>query len=627
MTSRTRLLVLFGCATFLGRQVTAVAPPAPRGWSRVDLSSTQPTLLRGAPEAYEPMLVGQGDDLPQPSAGLSRGGVVLTAPRALALRQLPSTLSWQLTLGAEPYLTFTPLVDASRCRAVATVYAGPRGGPPVQLWTATAATTRWPAGPEVVVDLGRWAGREIGLHLDVRRAKNGYPDCAMVWGSLALLSRAARQTAGREPKGPPNVLLIGVDTLRADALGAWGRRPTVTPALDALAAESDVFLDAFSTSNSTNPSFSSIHTGLYVQHHGVRDLQTPLPAAHVTLAERFTTAGFDTHAVLSAQHLNNVASGLGQGFASVDESIEHAAARFAVDRAIEWLQRPRRKPFFVWVHLFDPHTPHMPPAPFALGQRAAAPYGLSPVESWVGFRSGGLPPFRVPGLAADRDLYFGEVAYVDREIDRLLGLLRSRGELADTVVAFVADHGENLEEHGLAYRHAGLWDTTTHVPLMIRWPDRLARGADGRGVAAAPGRGRRLHGLVQTIDLYPTLLAAAGLRPGASDGRDLRAMLEGGRRGRPAVFAEQADGKGASVRTTAWRYFASAGSRLVTDGPYLYDLARDPGELTNLTGRGRREEADLRATLASWQRDGKPAAPRSKLTPEEEARLRALGYQ
>jgi arylsulfatase A-like enzyme len=288
---------------------------------------------------------------------------------------------------------------------------------------------------------------------------------------------------------------------------------------------------------------------------------------------------------------------------------------------MEWLQRPRRKPFFLWVHLFDPHTPHMPPAPFALGQRPAAPYGLSPVAGWVSFRSGGLRPFRVPSLAADRELYFGEVAYADREIDRLLGLLESRGQLGDTIVAFVADHGENLEEHGLSYRHAGLWDTTTHVPLMIRWPDRRAGVS---GASRVPGR--RLRGLVQTIDLYPTLLAAAGLRPNATDGRDLRTLVEAGRGGRPAVFAEQADGQGAAVRTASWRYFVSVSSQLVPAGSYLYDLKRDPAELTNLAGKGRREETELRAMLNRWRRDGKPAAPRSKLTPEEEAALRALGY-
>src|SRR6476659_4996629 len=138
MTSRASLAaLLLASALLLGRPVTAVAPASTsqRGWSRIDLWSTPPALLRGAPDAYAPRLAGQGDDLPQPSADLSRGGAVLTAPRTHALRQIASTMSWQLTLGADPYLTFTPLADTSRCRAVASVYAGARGGPPVQLWT------------------------------------------------------------------------------------------------------------------------------------------------------------------------------------------------------------------------------------------------------------------------------------------------------------------------------------------------------------------------------------------------------------------------------------------------------------------------------------------------------------
>jgi arylsulfatase A-like enzyme len=396
----------------------------------------------------------------------------------------------------------------------------------------------------------------------------------------------------------------------------------VTPALDALAAESDVWLDAFSTSNATNPSFASIHTGLFVHHHGVRDLAPRLPAEHVTLAERLAAAGYDTHAVFAAQHLNPEGSGLGQGFASVAPAEIHSAARLAVNRAIGWLQAPHRRPFFLWLHLYDPHTPHLPPAPFALGVRPARLYGLSQVRSWVPFRTPGQRDFRVPKLAADRDLYLSEVAYLDREVDRLLDFLRSRGTLADTVVAFVSDHGENLEDHDVQYRHAGLWDTTTHVPLMIRWPD---RGPASAGPLRPPPR--RLRGLVQTIDLYPTLLAAAGLRPGRSDAQDLRRLVEGGRHGRPAVFADQADGTGASVRTRDWRYFLSAGSKIVPAGAYLYDLRRDPGELVNLAGKGRREEADLLATLREALRGGRAAEQRSPLTAEEEAALRALGYE
>jgi arylsulfatase A-like enzyme len=621
-TSVVALLMASATAAPSGAANAAAA----NGWQRVDLWATAPQQLRGTRDAFAAILAGQAADLP-PRPNAPPGGAVLTAPRLRAIRQGPSTLAWRLRLGREPYLAFTPVADDPPCPAAAAVAVAKPGGEPTSVWNAATPRSPWPAGPEVTVDLARWAGRDVELQLDVKRTRNGSRSCAMLWGSPEVVSRAAGTAAPRPAGAPPSILLVGADTLRADALGAWGRRPSVTPALDALAAESDVWLDAFSTSNATNPSFASIMTGLYVQQHGVRDLATPLPAAQVTLAERLAAAGYDTYAVIAAQHMNPPRSGLGQGFAAVASAEHTSAARLAVDRALSWLQRPRTRPFFLWLHLFDPHTPHLPPAPYAFGERAAAAFGLSPVRAWTRFRAGGLPAFRLPGLGADRDLYLSEVAYLDRQLDRLLGFLRSRGTLADTLVVFVADHGENLEDHGVRYRHAGLWDTTTHVPLMIRWPDRRAPAAPAPAGGGARPPARRLRGLVQTIDLFPTILAAAGRRAETGEGRDLRALVEGGRRGRPAVFAEQADGKGAAVRTTGWRYFVSAGSRVVPAGTYLYDLTRDPGELTNLAGAKRREEAELRALLAVWRRGAKPRAAPSQLTAEEEAALRALGYE
>src|SRR5947199_10087894 len=146
--------------------------------------------------------------------------------------------------------------------------------------------------------------------------------------------------------------------------------------------------------------------------------------------------------------------------------------------------------------------------------------------------------------------------------------------LEQSVVALVADHGENEGEHNLLFRHVGLWDTTTHVPLLVRWPGE-----------APPGR--RLAGMVQTIDLFPALLKTAGVAPPPSDGRDLRQLTAPGRGGRPEVFAEHANRAGAMVRTAAYQYIVSQGNeRAVPDGSYLYDLKADPTEVTNLAGRG-----------------------------------------
>ena len=597
-------LVIAGCA----------GAPQAQAWERLDLTAEPPRVVAGPRGAWQATLGFQGPeevrDLRQIDARKLALAPALRPPRVRVLRQQAgSLLSWRVELGSEPYVAFTPLPSSVRCRPAGEVSVGEPGEARTRLWTMQAASAQaLPA--EVVLPLARWAGREVDLRFGVPGG-----GCATDWGSPEVVSR--RQSVLPRPRagggGRPNVLLIGADTLRADALGAWGRSPSLTPALDALAAESDVWLEAFSTSNATTPSFASILTGLHAHRHGVLDLDTALPAEHVTLAERLGAAGYETLAVLAAQHIRAERSGLGQGFDEVVDAENTSAARLAVNQAMAWLERERTEPFFVWLHLFDPHTPHTPPAPFALGMRAARPYGLSRVVEWARFRAPGARAFSEPLLAAHRDLYDGEVAYLDREVDRLLGFLRDRGLLANTVVAFVGDHGENLGDHGVRFRHSGLWDTTTHVPLMIRWPGERRDG-------------QRFRGLVQTLDLYPTLLAAARLKPGDQDGRDLRALTGEGRQGRRAVFAMQADGSGASVRTRTARFFSSRDSRIVPAGDYLYDLVADPGELVNLAGGGRPEEAELRELLRRWRAHGGAKGARGRTDAETDAELRALGY-
>jgi arylsulfatase len=197
--------------------------------------------------------------------------------------------------------------------------------------------------------------------------------------------------------------------------------------------------------------------------------------------------------------------------------------------------------------------------------------------------------------------------------------MASRGLLDNTLVAIVADHGENLGEHGFLYRHVGLWDTTTHVPLLIRWP--------------GPTRpGHRYGGLVQTIDLFPTLLAAAHLPVPDQDGIDLR-RLSGAAAGRRAVFAEHSNDNGAMVRTHDYQYIVSRGNAAIPDGATLFDLHADPAEIHNLAGRGLPAERQLAGLLDAWLAHRRPRSnsPSSQpqprpLSPEDAARLRSLGY-
>lgn len=548
-----------------------------------------------------------------------------TAGQVKALEQRASSrVRWTVQPGQDAYFSFVPLGTTTGCACLYLV--GVREAPDKirELYRVKAE----PVGPfapaAVEVDLSPYAGRRIDLLVQIEGPAAhapGQPVPSVLWGSPALYSRRPLE-GRRKPEGRPNILLIGYDTLRADALGPWGRNPSLTPSLDRLAGQSDVWLDAYSDFNVTNPSFASILTGLYGKSHGVYDLQTPLPPNHTTLAEVLSKAGYDTLAFISASHLGDHNSGLGQGFAQVSTATEHYAAEMPVDMTMDWLEdragkAPRsQRPFFIWLHLFDPHTPHTPPRPFALGMRPAQALGLSPVRAWIPFRQPGPRAFTENVLGADRDLYDGEVAYLDRQTGRLVDFLESRGLLENTLVAVVADHGENLGDHGIRFRHVGLFDTTTHVPLMIRWP-------------GWEREGRRIHGLVQTIDLFPTLVAAAGLPVPKQDGTDLRELTGGDRHGRRAVFSEHAGRLGVSVRTQDWRYGINQGNtRFFPDGPYLYDLKADPGETRNLAGQGRPIERELNGLLLRWIADRhRTPGPKSRdLTDEEEQRLRALGY-
>jgi len=286
-----------------------------------------------------------------------------------------------------------------------------------------------------------------------------------------------------------------------------------------------------------------------------------------------------------------------------------------VDSAMDWIAS-RQKPFFLWLHLFDPHTPHTPPQPYALGFRPAASSGLWPVAAWVQFRNPGPLDYTEPTLGGHRELYAGEVAYLDRQIDRLIGFLDSQQLGSSTIVVFMADHGENLGEHGILFRHSGLFTTTTHVPLMIRWH--------------GPKRpGRRLPKLVQSIDMFPTILATAGLRVPPQDGIDLRKLTCSNCRGRRAVFAEHANGFGAMVRTSRYLYAVSHGHPVLPDGVTLYDVREDPDETQNLAGRGLPAERKLARFLERWQaeRRSTPGTPAPReLSEDEIERLKALGY-
>ncbi len=616
------LSALSGC-----RNEPAGPPALP--WDRIDLWSQHsiveeaPAEAGGAPVSQRVFFLGAEEvrDMrfvpPQQLVHFPKR----TAGQIRVLEQaVHSRVGWRVRVGQDGYFSFIPLGTLNHCACIYRAGVREPSGQIRELFRGDAHPVGPLAPAAVAMDLSPYAGKEIDLliQIDSPPPAPGQPLPTALWGSPAVYSRKDVSRAAERAQDKPNILLIGFDTLRADAVGPWGRTPSLTPSIDRLAEQSDVWLDAFTAFNVTNPSFVSIMTGLYGKNHGVYDLKTPLPQSHVTLAEHLHGAGYSTLAIISARHLGDHNSGLGQGFDDVVRADEHLAAEMAVDTALDWIagRAAQPKPFFAWVHLFDPHTPHTPPQPFALGFRPAGYDGLSPVHTWVPFRQPGPREFAEKVLGADRDLYDGEVAYLDRQVGRLLGFLESRGLLENTLIALVADHGESLGEHGIRFRHVGLHDTTTHVPLMIRWP-------------GAKQEGRRFEGLVQTIDLFPTLMGAAGLTVPEQNGEDLRQLTDEGRQGRRAVFAEHAGKLGLMARTRDYKYILSQGNApFFPDGASLYDLKADPGETQNLAGKNLPAEVEMSSLLRRWlaERRDRPKAVPKDLPPEEIERLRALGY-
>ncbi|HSD30250.1 MAG TPA: sulfatase-like hydrolase/transferase [Vicinamibacteria bacterium] len=400
----------------------------------------------------------------------------------------------------------------------------------------------------------------------------------------ALLLAAAVSSA-------PNVVLVTIDTLRADRVGAYGHRGAQTPTLDRLAREGVLLEDVVVQVPQTRPSHATILTGLLPYEHGLRDnYSPPLAAGTPTLATLLRAAGWDTAAFIGAYPVSRL-SGLDQGFALYDDPFsgpdgasdgrtERRAAE-VVDRALGWLRKPRTRPFLAWVHLFDPHAPYDAPAPWR--QR----FAKSP--------------------------YDGEVAYADAEVGRLVGWLDSAGLRDRTLVVVTSDHGEGLGEHGEDEHMFFVYDSTLRVPLVLSWPGRLPAGA-------------RASGQFRGVDLLATVLDLVGVKAPATSGVSRAAALRSGARiGASDSYAETLYSQlhfGCAplraLRGEGWKYVEAP-------RPELYHLADDPGERRNLVDQEPSVVAAMRQRLLAHDRGGAPPTLPA-VDPEAAERLAALGY-
>jgi arylsulfatase A-like enzyme len=388
-------------------------------------------------------------------------------------------------------------------------------------------------------------------------------------GWVALLASLVACSEGHEVAPRPNVLVISVDTLRRDHLGCYGYERDTSPNIDALAARGVVFSNALSTSSWTLPSHASMLTGRYPSSHGLRDDGVKLAPAVPTLAESFRRNGYHTLAVVSHVYVSS-AFGLERGFDAFDDSlIEGGAtnplAEQVTDRFLALLRASPNRPFFGFVHFFDPHWPYTAPEPFA--RRFADPAYAGPIDGSV---ESLLPYFFASRAMSEPDReetlarYDGEVAYLDQQIGRLIDGLRKEGDLDRTVVVLVGDHGEEFMEHGQLGHGKTLHGEVVRVPFVLAGHPSLEPGS-------------RRDDLVSLIDLAPTLLELSGAEaPPGVDGRSLLAH-EGLDR---AVFSE-------SIRFgVEMRALRRGRYKLIhipsEDRELYYDLLNDPGEYAPL---------------------------------------------
>jgi arylsulfatase len=443
------------------------------------------------------------------------------------------------------------------------------------------------------------------------------------FSTLTVLALAG---TGCRPAPPPLVLLVTVDTLRADHLGAYGDPRGLTPRLDALAAASVVFTRAYAPASFTLPSLASLLTSRYPEEVGVDGNSSVLHPAAPTLATHLKAQGFATGAVVSNYVLRS-ASGFGRGFDVYDATFpQREAVRPVPERrgpetsaaALATLDRLRseHKPVFLWVHYQDPHGPYAPPAELRerqLPRERAQPDGgreLSVSKDQHG--EGAIPKYQYlephREAAFYRAGYAGEVAYLDGAVGTLLDGVARRGLLEAATIVFASDHGEALGEEDYWFSHGErLSDPLVRVPFLVRGP----------GLDAA-----RREDVASLLDAFPTLAARAGAPLPAGRGRDL--LAPGAPRQESAIY--QSTLKVSEVRREA---LVDLGFKYMVEARGLprERLFRVADETRDLAASDPQALERMRAALAAARSSlARVAASRQQMSPEDEAALGTLGY-
>jgi arylsulfatase len=486
----------------------------------------------------------------------------------------------------------------------------------------------------VSVDLSSVAGQRVQLVFSTTAGGSAVND----WAAWSHPQLVGEQSVPVGKENYPNVILISIDTLRADHLSAYGYERPTSPHLDQLAQEGVLFEQAYCQIVLTVPSHASMLTSLYAHTHGLYyNGNQQLSPDVQTLAEVLQEQGYSTAAVVAVNYLLPEYSGLGQGFDTFFSFSD--AADWEVQRTAEeinglaesWLTEHYRERFFLFVHYFDTHAPYLPEAPYAGLYYEGDPtdptnHSLGGVSS-ESRQLAGLAD-DVTDLAYPIALYDAEINYTDDHVNELLEFLDLL-ELGDnTLVLVVSDHGEAFGEHGVYFDHWMLYDEDSHVPLIMRYPGHLPAG-------------QRVAGLVEAgVDIAPTILALLNLPPlPAAEGRSLVPLIQGQEEVHEYVMTEMREAMAVALRTVRYKFIldrATSDYEVLAANPTiegkraLYDLWRDPHEQRDLLGAGTRSDLgdQLAALCQEWlSRKSVQVEPgREELPAELQEMLKDLGY-
>ncbi len=399
--------------------------------------------------------------------------------------------------------------------------------------------------------------------------------------------------------GKPNVILISIDTLRADHLSSYGHWRETSPRLDEIAADSVRFEKCYANSPHTCPSHCSILTSLYPSTHGTAN-GVPLKDHFVTLAEVLKEEGYATGAVIGGYVLNDEVCGLKQGF---DRYYEHSQRRGEKrasgvrQEALEWLEENREENFFIFVHFYDPHCKYDPPSPYNRKFLRWFQPGYKAKVIDLGLVDGCIRHRRIRDANFYEDMYDGEINYTDTHIGLFLDKLREWDLLDDSILVITSDHGESMTEYIPYFAHGQMvYESALRIPLVVR----------------APGLPRRkvVPGPAQSIDIMPTILELLGIEPGINmQGISLLPYI----RGEVAEINDHIFARTTSEETVLWpsgslnKYSLVAGNwKLIVskgEGEELFDLAKDPGEESNLIAEEAETASRLRGKLEEMMKE------------------------